>query len=269
MQRPDTFTARRRPACGLNMNDKYNAVTLQSHDEKAVLNSLAIALKTAPLPENEILANLGLFLTSKNLGRILFFYEIYKKIVHTHGVIIEFGVRWGQTLSLMMALRSIFEPFNRHRKIIGFDTFEGFRGVGDKDGPCAAARDGDFSVEPGYENLLEDILSFHESLNPLAHLKKYELVKGDAVKTIPEYFKQHPETMVSLAIFDFDIYEPTKVALEISKSHFFKGSILVFDELCDDVFPGETMALRDVLGLSQLTFKRFPMASRICYAEVP
>ena len=57
------------------------------------------------------------------------------------------------------------------------------------------------------------------------------------------------------AIFDFDIYKPTKVALESIKSHLFKGSILVFDELCDDIFPGETIALREVFGLDSVRIK--------------
>lgn len=252
----------------MNTNGVYNALTLQSNSEKTVLKELAAALQKSPLPDDEILANLGLFLTSKNLGRILFFYEIYKKIIHTHGVIIEFGVRWGQTLSLMTALRSIFEPFNRHRKIIGFDTFEGFKGLSDKDGIRSHANEGDFSVAAEYQKFLEGVLNLQEGLNPLAHLKKYEIIQGDAAETVPEYFRQHPETMISLAIFDFDIYHPTKIALEVAKKHLFKGSVLVFDELCDDVFPGETIAVQEVLGLNQLAFKRFPMASRVCYAQV-
>ena len=38
----------------------------------------------------------------------------------------EFGVEWGSTLSLLIKLRSIHEPYNYSRKIIGFDTFSGF-----------------------------------------------------------------------------------------------------------------------------------------------
>ena len=38
----------------------------------------------------------------------------------------EFGVRWGQNLITLNNLRGIYEPFNHSRKIIGFDTFEGF-----------------------------------------------------------------------------------------------------------------------------------------------
>ena len=112
---------------------QHDAIVLSSSKEKDAQGKLVELLKSTTIPDDELLANLGLFLTSKNLSRLLFFYEIYKKIVHTHGIIVEFGVRWGQTLSLMSALRGIFEPFNRHRKIVGFDTFEGFRGLSKDD----------------------------------------------------------------------------------------------------------------------------------------
>jgi hypothetical protein len=47
-----------------------------------------------------------------------------------------------------------------------------------------------------------------------------------------------------------------------------KGSILIFDELCDDIFPGETVALREVFGLNNVRVQRLPMTSRISYIEV-
>jgi hypothetical protein len=178
----------------------------------------------------------------------------------------EFGVRWGQSISLLSALRGIFEPFNRHRKVIGFDTFEGFRGMNEKDGMKCCCADGSFSVSDNYETYLDRLVSLQDAMNPIPHLKKYELIKGDAVQTIPEYFKRHPETIVSLAIFDFDIYSPTRVALEAIKSRLFKGSVLIFDELCDDIFPGETMALLESMSLSSLRIQRLPMTSRISYA---
>jgi hypothetical protein len=246
---------------------KHDAIILSSGNEKKTMQALFNHVKASPLPDEEVLANLGLFLTSKTLSRILFFYELYKKLIHNHGVIIEFGVRWGQTLAIMSALRGIFEPFNRHRKIIGFDTFQGFTGIGEKDGDLCRCIDGSFSVTPDYEEYLEKLLNLQDNLNPISHLKKYELVQGNALETIPSYFSKHPETIVSLAIFDFDIYEPTKAALEAVKPHLCKGSILVFDELCDDIFPGETIALREILGLNNLRIQRMPMTSRISYME--
>lgn len=247
---------------------KHDAIVLSSNTEKACQSELVVRLKKTPIPDDELLANLGLFLTSKTLSRMLFFYEIYKRILHTHGVIMEFGVRWGQTLSLMSALRGIFEPFNRHRKIIGFDTFTGFKGMSKKDGKTCRSKDGSFSVSNGYETELDSILALQEKLNPIPHLKKYELVKGDALITVPRYFREHPETIVSLAIFDFDIYKPTKTALETVAKNLHKGSVLVFDELCDDVFPGETLALKETLGIRNFKIERLPMTARISFAQV-
>jgi len=248
--------------------EKHDAIVLSSASEKDFQRALVNALKTTPIPDDELLANLGLYLSSKNLSRILFFYEIYKKIVNTHGIIVEFGVRWGQTLSVLSALRGIFEPFNRHRKIVGFDTFQGFVGLSEKDGPRNRCVDGSFSVPADYEDALDTILNIQEQLNPISHLKKFELVKGDAMETIPWYFEKNPESLISLAIFDFDIYAPTKAALELVQPRLFKGSVLVFDELCDDIFPGETLALIETMGVRNLRIQRLPMTARVSYMVI-
>lgn len=247
---------------------EHDAIILSSGSEKSILKEFVDCLKSAPIPDDELLPNLGLFLTSKNLSRLLFFYEIYKKIINHHGIIVEFGVRWGQTLSTMAALRGIFEPFNRHRKIVGFDTFEGFIGTSVQDGDKCNCKDGSFSVSPQYEKYLDNILRMQEHLNPIGHLRKYELVKGNAMETVPAYLKKHPETIISIAVFDFDIYAPTKAALEAIKPHLSRGSILVFDELCDDIFPGETIALMESFGIKNLKINRYPMTSRISYVEI-
>src|SRR5665647_1719488 len=57
------------------------------------------------IPQEEILSNLGLFINRQSLQRILFFSELYKKIVDLRGIVIEFGVRWGQNLALFANLR--------------------------------------------------------------------------------------------------------------------------------------------------------------------
>lgn len=245
--------------------EKYDSIVFASNEEKQIHKDYMEFFTKSPLPHDEILTNLGMFLTSKSLSRILFFYEIYKKIVENHGVIFEFGVRWGQTLSILSALRGIFEPFNRHRKITGFDTFRGFCGIENYEKDLSNCEDGSYSVSENYEEYLDKLLSFQERLNPLSHIKKYELIKGDVSLTLPEYLKKHPETIVSLAIFDLDIYTPTRNALQELKPYFCKGTILVFDELCEEIFPGETIALREVLGLNNLKIQRFPMTSRLSY----
>ena len=51
-----------------------------------------------------------------------------------------------------------------------------------------------------------------------------------------------------MAYFDFDIYEPTKECLKLIKDHITKGTIIGIDELNTSDFPGETVALKEVLG---------------------
>ena len=116
------------------MSSKTDIITYESNSEKQLREDFFNLYKSSPIPERQILSNLGLFINSKNLSRILFMDYLYRKIIDVQGVIMEFGVRWGQNMSLFSALRGIYEPFNRHRKIIGFDTFEGFPNIHDKDG---------------------------------------------------------------------------------------------------------------------------------------
>ena len=248
--------------------EKYDALVFSSDSEKKIHKEFTMLLKQTPIPDDEILANLGLFISSKNLSRILFFAEIYRRIVHTHGVIMEFGTRWGQTLSLLAALRGIFEPFNRHRIIVGFDTFEGHKGITELDAVPSRCTDGSYAVNPGYEHYLNRVMSIQEGLNPLNHLKKFDIIKGDAVQTIPAWFEDHQEALVSLAILDFDIHVPTKAALEAIKHRLFRGSIIVFDELCDRTFPGETVAFREVFSPRDFRIQRLPMTSRVSFIEV-
>ena len=46
---------------------------------------------------------------------------------------------------------------------------------------------------------------------PIGHVKKVELIKGDACTTIPKYIKDNPHLIVSFLYLDFDIYSPTKL----------------------------------------------------------
>jgi len=92
----------------------------------------------------------------------------------------------------------------------------------------------------------------HEALSPISHIKKFELVKGDACVTVPKYMDDNPHAIVACSIFDFDIYKPTKIAIESVLPRLTRGSFLVFDELNCPHFPGETQALLESIGLNKL-----------------
>lgn len=223
-------------------------------------------LRNAAIPDQELLDNIGLFLTRQGLSRINFIQKLYELIIPVHGVVMEFGVRWGQNLALLSMLRGMHEPYNYNRKVIGFDTFSGFPSVHNNDGDRVRA--GQYGVSDQWEDQLDTILSFHEANSPIPQRRKFELVKGDATKTLPDYLSKHPETIVSFAYFDFDLYEPTKVCLETIMPHVTKGTVLAFDELNCPEFPGETLAVREVLGLSRYALRRDPSNPLMSYLVI-
>lgn len=230
---------------------------------QAQKNMLLEMLLSAPIPREELHLNLTLFLDRRLISRILFINDIYRQILPIHGSIFEFGVRYGSNLSLFTSMRGIHEPFNHNRKVIGFDTFEGFVGVEPEMDPDAKA--GDFAVTPGYEGFLQDLLLQHERMAPLENIQKFQLIKGDAASTIESYLLEHQETVISLAYFDFDIYKPTLACLKAILPYLSKGSIIVFDECNDATFPGETVALREVLGTNKFVLRHSPYRGNAAY----
>jgi len=205
---------------------------------------------------NEILP---LYMGRGDLMRILFFKELYEKIINVHGVVMEFGCRWGKNLSVMTALRGIYEPYNHNRKIVGFDTFEGLRGISAKDGEDGNIQEGAYDTAPNYVEHLEQVLTCMEDVCPLPHMKKFELVPGDVRDTLPQYLERNPQTIIAFAYFDMDIYEPTKAALEAILPHITKGTIIGFDEMNWSTMPGPTLALKEVFGLDKYTIHRSPL----------
>jgi hypothetical protein len=65
---------------------------------------------------------------------------------------------------------------------------------------------------------------------------------------------------------DFDIYEPTKIAIETFINRMPRGGIIAFDELNAKVFPGETIALLETIGIKNLHLKKTIFDSYISYA---
>jgi hypothetical protein len=241
---------------GAYMNSPINTLVGSTDAELDGKKNLAARLRNSAIPDRELIDNLGLYLTRQSLSRINFMQKLYEMIVPVHGIVVEFGVRWGQNMALFSVLRGIHEPFNYNRRIVGFDTFEGFPSVASEDG--SAVQVGDYSVSTGWKHELEGIVDFHEQNAPIAHKKKYELVQGDGTQNLPAFLAAHPETVIALAYFDFDLFRPTKDCLEAIMPHVTKGSVLAFDELNCPEFPGETIALREVLGLSTHALRRDP-----------
>ncbi len=225
-------------------------------------------IRNSPIPDEELVRNLGLYMNRQLLSRILFLQELYRRIVEVHGVVIEFGTRWGQTMAVFHGLRGMMEPFNMNRTLVCFDTFEGFPGVDVQDGTYEHARAGGLSVTAGYEAHLQEVLEWHESQSPLAHIRRFEIRKGEAVAEFRKYLDENPQTIVALAYFDMDLYRPTRGCLDLLKPHLTRGSVVGFDEMNVREWQGETIAYRETFPLDRYAIRRWPHSSSASYIVV-
>lgn len=222
---------------------------------------MAAFVRGSPIPDNELAENLPAFQTVRSLKRLLYMNELYRQILPVHGVVMQFGVRWGRDIVSFDSFRTIYEPFNVSRLVVGFDTFEGFPSVHEKDGDHSLMVERALSTSEGYVDQLRALLNERRRLDPLPHLERCQVVQGDVTQTVPAYLKAHPETIIALVHFDLDIYEPTKACLEAIRPYLTRGSIVAFDELNSSLAPGETAALREAWGLGGYRIQRSPLHS--------
>lgn len=115
----------------------------------------------------------------------------------------EFGCWFGKNLTLCESLRAIYEPYNYTRRIIGFDTFSGYPAASKQDSRSRYLARGGYAVPRGYVAYLRRLLEYHEQENPMAHIKKHEVVIGDVRRTLPLYLKlkRNPQTIVAPRLF--------------------------------------------------------------------
>ena len=213
------------------------------------------------------LGNFPKYVTRQTLTNFLAKYEIFKKIQNVNGSIIECGVLFGGGLLSFAHFSSIFEPLNYSRKIIGFDTFSGFPSLSIKDksqNPNSQMKKGGYKVN-SFEDL-KKCVELYDKNRFIEQIPKIELVKGNVEKTIPKYLKDNPHLIVSLLYLDLDLYEPTKIALRNFLPRMPKGAIIAFDEINNEQWPGETLALLDEIGIKNLRIKRFEFAPLLSYA---
>jgi hypothetical protein len=214
------------------------------------------------------LENFPKYVRRSNLTRFLALYEIFKLVQPIKGSIIECGVNHGFGTMTWAKLSAILEPVNLTRRIYGFDTFEGFPSVSEKDRSAASqhVKAGDLYAD-SHDELLE-LAAVNDSTRFLGHIPKVKLIRGDACVTIPKFLQETPHVLVSLLYMDFDLYEPTKVALEHFLPRMPKGAIVAFDELDNPLWPGETLAMLEILDKYKLRIQRLPFDPYIGFAEV-
>lgn len=209
------------------------------------------------------------YVRRQSIARFIAQYEIFKRQINVKGSIVECGVHHGGGVMAWAKISSTLEPYNYHRKIIGFDTFEGFPSVNELD--ISKENNAKVGFLAENYNILEELSDVVQEYNDnrfINHIEKIELIKGDANKTIPEYVNNNKHLLVSLLYLDFDLYEPTLTALKNIVPKMPKGAIIAFDELNNWEWPGETLAFLEQLKINQSKLECFEFEPNISFIQL-
>ena len=161
--------------------------------------------------------------------------EMSLKNHSTDDLYLEFGVYKGASI---YSFSKILEKFDKSITIYGFDSFEGL----------SHDWSGHRQSEGAYD------------LNGQIPIKRFNtnFVKGNVEHSLPEFLEKNTGK-INFIHFDMDIYEPTKVALQLVKNRLKKGCIIILAQ-CYNYSGwknGEFKALTEVLNESDYKFRVF------------
>jgi hypothetical protein len=233
----------------------------ESESTREILN----LLESSKAEIKEVIQSPMFYSSRQTFTKILTRIKLFEKILTVQGSIVECGVYKADSLMTFFHLSNIYEPFSFTRKIIGFDTFEGFPHVSENDTGNYAnlGHLNDISFD-----LLQAVVGAQEKNKAIAGINKIDLVKGDASKTIPDFIQKNPHLIISLLYLDFDLYHPTKIALEHLLPRVPIGGIVAFDELNQAKWAGETVAFNEMVGIGNVNLKKFTFDPHVSYFQV-
>ena len=239
----------------------------RTQEEQSYSGQMEQFITDAPFSNYEKMQNFPLFTARQDLTRYLTKVEIFKRVLNVQGSIVECGVLFGGGLMWWAHLSAIMEPVNMQRQIIGFDTFDGIDELAPEDmvaGKSDEAKIDGFKVDS--KATLERAIELYDKNRTIGHIPKIEIVAGDACETIPDYLEANPHLLVSLLYLDFDIYAPTKTAIQYLAPRMPKGAVIAFDELNLRAWPGETQAVLEHIDINELKVERLPWGGSISFA---
>ncbi len=71
---------------------EFNILRRVSDQQSSARSALAQELTDSPIPRDEILDHLGVYMSRHAVGRVLFLAELYRQILDVHGSVLQFGV---------------------------------------------------------------------------------------------------------------------------------------------------------------------------------
>ena len=206
----------------------------------------------------------NLFMNEERFSKLLIHYEIYEKVKKIPGAIVECGVFKGTSFSRFAMMRELIGNSKKNR-LIAFDVFN-------DDFPNTKYENEKKQRQHWIKTAGGSSISTSQldKIFKKKKIKNYELIKGDVLKTIPNYIKKNPNLKISLLNVDIDFVETTQCVLDNFYSKVSKGGIILFDNY-DGIgtggtfYKGETDTINKFLKKVKKKIIKFPFCERPSY----
>ena len=244
---------------GKKINKKGFKIGQSTNFDKNIVKQLERLISVGENEKYGPIENFPLYIRRVNAAKVFALIEIFLKIKHLPGSIVECGVFKGQSFFLFQKLLDVYCPGDSLKKLIGFDTFRGLTSLSKEDGKKDLNRDkfkGGFNAK-NFEKIFFNLLEVHQSDSMLPRFQRMQLIKGDVNKTLPKYIKKNPGLRISLLNLDLDLYKPTLSALKFLYPKVVNGGIVILDEYAMETFPGESKAFEDFFKRNNIQLKKF------------
>lgn len=173
------------------------------------------------------------FVGQQTLLRTLTLYELYKKTLGVSGHIAEIGVYKGSGSIFFGKLVEIYEPESL-TMVHGFDWFLGTRAV--EENPLQV-QGGNLSDEQQLRELVR--------LQGLSNTVKIHHLNVET--EFPSFFDKYSHLRFKLIFLDSGTYECTAASIKALWPRLNIGGIMIFDQYNNEVAPGETRAIHELL----------------------
>lgn len=173
------------------------------------------------------------FAGTLDLIRYFTLYELYKKTLGISGHIAEIGVYKGGSTLLFGKLVQMYEP-DSLCMVHGFDWFYG----------TAAVPENPLQVQGGNcedEDRVRRLIKLQGLDNTI------KIHNMNVETDLPALFEKHPHLRFKLVFLDSGTYECTSAAISAFWPRLNVGGVIVFDQYCNEVAPGETRAVTELL----------------------
>jgi len=222
---------------------------------------LEAIVKEAEIPFSELLINYPAFIRRRDITRLLADYDLFRMIVDLPGSIAEFGVYLGAGIFTWSKLLETFTPGDRSRRVYGFESTEGYRGLVPEDGHPQPWIDNVVGTKVVPDGYLDRMVRLTNLDNLIPGAERVRLIKGNIMETVPEFVRTAQGTRFSLLYFDVNLYEPTLMGLRMLYPLLIPGGILAFNGYASPPWQGETVAVERYfkeVNTRQPPLRKFP-----------